>query len=77
MEKQKNKIIHIGIIILGSIFIMIGLFHNNMWFDETYSVALVKHSFYDIWMIGGNDVHPTLYVRKIPCLSSYLQFPVW
>ncbi len=69
MEKQKNKIIHIGIIILGSIFIMIGLFHKNMWFDETYTVALVKHSFYDIWMIGGNDVHPTLYYFMLKLIN--------
>ena len=64
--KQKLKNIplkkwHLAIIVLGIIFISLGAFHENTWFDESYSVALAKHSFGDIWTIGGNDVHPILY----------------
>ena len=58
---NKTKILHIAIIILGSIFISISIFHSNMWFDESYSVSLARHSFTEIWQIGGNDVHPILY----------------
>lgn len=68
IEKIKNlkskinlKYVHIGIIILGTIFIALPIFHSNLWFDEAYSVALARHSFKDIWIIGGNDVHPILY----------------
>lgn len=61
MKNKKNRIIHISIIVAGLIFILIGALHKNMWFDETYSVALVKHNFSEIWRIGGNDVHPILY----------------
>src|SRR5574344_778016 len=61
MKEKKNKIIHLAIIILGICFVAVGAFHSNLWFDETYSVAIAKHSFYDIWRIGGNDVHPILY----------------
>lgn len=58
---NKKKILHIAIIVLGIIFILIPAFHSNIWFDESYSVAIVKHNFIDIWNITGNDVHPALY----------------
>lgn len=58
---KKNKYLHIIIILLGIIFICLPAFHKNIWFDESYSVAIAKHSFSDIWNITGNDVHPPLY----------------
>ena len=63
-EKIKNIPLskwHIAIIVMGIIFISLGAFHSNTWFDESYSVAIAKHSFSEIWTIGGNDVHPVLY----------------
>lgn len=58
---NKKKILHIAIIILGIITILIPAFHQNIWFDESYSVAIAKHSFINIWNITGHDVHPALY----------------
>ena len=55
------KKLHIAIIIIGIIFILIPAFHQNIWFDESYSVAIVKHNIADIWNISGHDVHPPLY----------------
>lgn len=65
MEKEKTnkktKYFHIAMIVLGIIFISISAFHPDIWFDESYSVAIAKHSFADIWTITGNDVHPAFY----------------
>ena len=68
MKKLKEKIKsitlkqwHIALIVFGIIFISLGAFHSNLWFDEAYSVALARQSFADIWTIGGHDVHPVLY----------------
>ena len=58
MKKINNKTIHILILLLGSIFICLSIFHTSLWFDETYSVGMANHSLVDIWKIGGNDVHP-------------------
>lgn len=60
-KKLKLKYLHIAIIILGIIFVSLPIFHENMWFDESYSVAMAKHSFIEIWQIGSKDVHPILY----------------
>ena len=61
IKKYKAEIIHIALIILGIIFVSLGAFHTNIWFDESYSIALTNHSFMEIWTIGGHDVHPILY----------------
>ena len=58
---KNTKVIHIAIIVLGIIFISLAAFHNSIWFDESYSVAISNHSFGEIWTIGGHDVHPVLY----------------
>ena len=60
-QDKKIKYLHIAIIIAGIIFIALNIFHSNLWFDESYSVAIAKHSFSEIWSIGANDVHPILY----------------
>ena len=61
MKKIDLKKIHLFVIIIGIIFVNLSIFHNNLWFDESYSVGISKHSFIDIWNIGGHDVHPVLY----------------
>lgn len=61
LEKINLKYLHIAIIIIGILFISLSIFHTNMWFDESYSVAMARHSFAEIWQIGGNDVHPIFY----------------
>lgn len=57
----KMKYLHIAIIVLGIIFITIPIFHQNLWFDESYTIGIVSKSFIDIWKIGSHDVHPVLY----------------
>lgn len=61
LKKLNSKYLHIAIILLGIVFISLPIFHENLWFDESYTVGIVSKSFADIWMIGSNDVHPILY----------------
>lgn len=61
MKIDKKDILHIVIIIIGMIFLAIPILHSNLWFDESYSVAISNHTFKEIWTIGANDVHPVLY----------------
>lgn len=71
VKKKKDKILilNIIIIILGTIFISLGAFHTNIWFDESYSVAISNHGFSEIWNIGGNDVHPVFYYMMLKIVS--------
>ena len=61
LKKVTLKKLHIQIIVIGIIFVSLGAFHCNIWFDESYSVGLARHTFREIWSIGGYDVHPILY----------------
>ena len=60
-KNKKLKIIHIIILVIGAIFMIGSGLHTNIWFDETYTVGLVNHSFVDIVKIGAADVHPLFY----------------
>ena len=51
MEKIKEKLKsitlnqwHIAVIVIGIIFVSLGAFHSNLWFDESYSVGLDRKS---------------------------------
>ena len=68
--KNKTKLIHIAIILIGIVFISISAFHTSIWFDESYSVAISNnHSFAEIWSIGGHDVHPVFYYWMLKIVS--------
>lgn len=69
MKLDKKDILHIVVIIIGIIFLAIPIFHNNLWFDESYSVAISNHTFKEIWEIGSNDVHPVLYYWVLHILN--------
>ena len=57
------------IILVGTIFLLIPAFHSNIWFDESYSVAIANHSFAEIWTIGSHDVHPILYYWMLKIIN--------
>lgn len=44
-----------------SLFIFIDAFNESFVFDEAYTMAMIQHSFTDIWNITATDVHPPLY----------------
>ena len=60
-KRLNTKISFLFLILLGSIFITLSCFHPYMWFDESYTIALIQHPFNEIWTIASNDVHPVLY----------------
>jgi len=57
----KSKSFHIIWIVLGSILILLTAFFTELWYDESYTMGLVRHDFAQIIEIGSQDVHPILY----------------
>lgn len=52
---------------------------TNVWADEAYTFAMVRHSFADIWRITAADVHPPLYYFLVKIFTSpfgYSQYSV-
>ena len=50
-----------GVFLLGISMLIAGAFNGNIWYDEGYSVALVRQDFAQIWQLTAIDVHPPLY----------------
>ena len=68
----KPKYIHIVVIILGIIFMSLSIFHTNMWFDESYTIGIVRHSFSEIWNITA-----MMYIHHLLFLFAYFKFNIW
>lgn len=64
-----TRTFHGILLVVGSLFLLADAFHGNVWFDESYSVALAGHSFVDIWRIGASDVHPVLFYEALHVLN--------
>ena len=60
-EIIKKKWFHIVLIVIGTVFILLGAFHSEIWYDESYTMALIYHDYDDIISIDSRDVHPVLY----------------
>lgn len=50
-----------GILAAGTILLFAGITNESLWYDESYTGALVKQSFSNIIQITGGDNHPPLY----------------
>ena len=65
----KTRMFHVLVLLAGLAFLLTGAFHGNVWFDESYSVAIANHLFADIWDIGSGDVHPVLFYWGLHVLN--------
>jgi len=62
-DKLNNKdyIMWAVLLLAGIIYLTFGITHESLWYDESYSAAIINHSIGDIWSIAGSDSHPPLY----------------
>ena len=62
---MKKNIKYIILLIIGIIFLGFNAFHGNLWYDESYSIAITQHGFATIWNDTSLDVHPPLYYMML------------
>lgn len=55
-----NKLPYIIFSVL-SLFSMCLIFNNNVWFDEAYTLSLIRHNYAEVIEILKTDMHPPLY----------------
>jgi len=65
MDKKKHGLIFlivwIVIMAAGTALLFAGITRESLWYDESYTAAIVKHSIPDIIGITAGDSHPPLY----------------
>ena len=59
----------IAIMVAGIALLFIGITKESLWYDESYSAAIVNHSFWEIITISGADSHPPLYFLMLRLFS--------
>ncbi len=59
--KDKTYIMMAVVILITAVFYGVICLSHNLWYDEAYTIALIKHNIKDIVRITSNDVHTPLY----------------
>lgn len=80
MSERKKYSIAAWLFLLGAAVLYAGMaFSDNIWADEAYTFAMIRHSFPEIWKITAADVHPPLYYFLTKIISmpfGYSQYAV-
>lgn len=62
LTKGINRLSTCGLIFISFCCLLyINYINRTFWYDEAYTIAIMKHSFSEIWKITATDVHPPLY----------------
>ncbi|TFD93162.1 hypothetical protein E2605_16910 [Dysgonomonas capnocytophagoides] len=70
-DKSRNTIILFSLLIIGSFYLLYHCFYTAFWYDEAYTINLVRHSFSQLWYITANDVHPPLYYALLKVYTYF------
>lgn len=58
------------IIIFAAAAYVLLMFNGAVWYDEAYSMAMIRHSFGEICQITAQDVHPPLYYFMLKIFTA-------
>lgn len=61
MRKQTKSPLYWLILLVAAAVFTAMAFTAEIWVDEAYTLAMMRHSFAEIWRITAADVHPPLY----------------
>lgn len=69
-EALSVNLIYLALLLLTGLSIALNCNFESSWFDEFYSLHIIKHSYADIWTITADDVHPPFYYWILKFLGS-------
>lgn len=61
IKNRPFQLIWAALFVVGSILLFIGITTNTLWYDESFTGALVRHSFVDAVKIAAGDNHAPFY----------------
>lgn len=68
--------IYILLLVFSAIFIYFNINHQNFWYDEAFSLHLIKVSYAQIWTTTADDVHPPLYYWMLKFFSNIFGYTI-
>ena len=75
LKASSDNLTYIFFAIL-SLFSLGLIFNNNVWFDEAYTLSLIRHNFSDLISIIKSDMHPPLYFISLKLFSEIFGYSV-
>lgn len=70
IQDTKKKYIYLFLLLLSVVYIILNNNYTYFWFDEGYSISLIRYSYSDIWKYAATDVHPPLYYYMLKAYAS-------
>ena len=71
--KEKFTYIIAGISVFAAILYIFLAFNAQIWYDEAYSMVIIRHSFLKVCKITSLDVHPPLYYLLIKVFEDFFK----
>lgn len=71
-QKYKLTMLYGVLLLLTVLFLFINNKYTYYWFDEGFSLSLIKRSYSDIWNLTAADVHPPLYYFMLKAYASVM-----
>ena len=69
-ECARSNVIYLLLFALGVVFLTLNAFHDSVWYDESCSTAMIRHSFGEIWHITAtSDANPPLYYLMLKAVT--------
>ncbi len=75
LKYRYNNLLYIIFTIL-SLFSVSLIFNNNIWFDEAYTLSLIKHNYTEVIKILETDMHPPLYFISLKFFCDIFGYSV-
>ncbi len=67
---RRIKFVYLFLFFVSIIVIVINNYYTYFWYDEGYSLSIIKFSYRDIWYLTAKDVHPPLYYFLLKTYAS-------
>ncbi|MCH5202488.1 MAG: glycosyltransferase family 39 protein [Oscillospiraceae bacterium] len=75
MFKIKEKTSYVALAIIALLPFCL-IFNDNIWFDESYTLALIQHSYPEIIEILKTDMHPPLYFLSLKLFCNTFGYSI-
>lgn len=69
-QKYKIQIIYAVLFVFTVLFVFVNNHYTYFWFDEGFTISIIKHPYSAIWSLTAGDVHPPLYYLLLKTYAS-------
>lgn len=68
--ERRYRLLYLLLLAAGALIYLFLAIDQSIWYDEAYTLAMLRHSFPEIWSITAADVHPPLYYFLLKIVSA-------